>query len=385
MARDGYPMYLAARILTRDMEPKVECRYFYCSRFALRIPCFYIMEREEILDQICLGGIEVTLGKLLRRGGLTEEEVKNVAAHLGQENMLDGVIPYRELGKYRKMLEHTEMFWKYVFSHAKKSYENTAAYLIQEGMLDPVRFAMADSGWTGSMQKTLRKLLESLNYRGRLQGFYYGLYYIPENSDPGDYHAYYFEPDGNIRRKVYFSNCFFECVFSSPEGMCTGYKKTGERILPVKEDVQGNNRKIVQTVLNAVAGRALADAEELPSLMSGWHLPDAGEAQKKLARLMGKPDRTEAEIFGNMSFTDDVLDAGQTLAAPLTEDEIRENRFFSRSLSMAGLKKAPVHESAWMEGSILLCGRHVQRHLLHNRLYKYALYYRKQILERRKQ
>ena len=52
LARDGWPMYRAARILGRDVEPAVDCRYFCCSRYALRIPCFHLMDKREIADQV---------------------------------------------------------------------------------------------------------------------------------------------------------------------------------------------------------------------------------------------------------------------------------------------------------------------------------------------
>ena len=37
-----------------------------------------------------------------------------------------------------------------------------------------------------------------------------------------------------------------------------------------------------------------------------------------------RPTRKEAEVFGGMAFSDDVLDGGETLAAPLSEEQIRE-------------------------------------------------------------
>ena len=62
LARDGYPMYRAAQILSRGREPEIECRYLRCSRYALRIPSFHLIGKEAA-EQICLGGIDVTLRK----------------------------------------------------------------------------------------------------------------------------------------------------------------------------------------------------------------------------------------------------------------------------------------------------------------------------------
>lgn len=187
-----------------------------------------------------------------------------------------------------------------------------------------------------------------------------------------------------IKRKVYFSNCLFESVFSQPEGMCIGYERTEEGVAPLREEVRPGNGAILDCVTREVEEQAGAEKESLPERLLDWHIQEPGDAQRRLARLMARPTRKEAEVFGGMAFSDDVLDGGETLAAPLSEEQIRENRFLARGLSMSGLRREPVHESAWMEGSILLCGRHVGRHLWHNRLYKYALYYRKQMRERKK-
>ena len=381
LARDGWPMYRAARILSRDVDPSIDCRYFYCSRYALRIPCFHLMEKKEIADQICVGGVDVTLRRVLKRGGLDEGEVRRTAEEMGRAGELDRILSYREVRGLRESLLEGELFWKYVYSHAKKAYGTTASWIAQEGFLDPVRTAVADSGWTGSMQVTLKRLLDSMNYRGKLEGFYYGLYSLPEEVDPRDYHAYFFEPHGNIKRKVYFSNCLFECVFSQPVGMCIGYERTKDGIVPLKEKRMSDSMAVLSGVLEEVEEQAEDEKEDLPGRVTDWHIQDPGETQKKLLRLMAHPSREEAEVFGNMAFSDDLLDTGLTLAAPLNEEQIKENRFFFRSLSMTGLRNAPVYESAWMEGSILMCGRNVRRHLWHNRLYKYALYYRKQMKE----
>ena len=149
-----------------------------------------------------------------------------------------------------------ELFWSYVYRHAGEAYGPASAWIIQEGLLEPVRYAVADSGWTGSMQLTLNRLLDSMSYRGKLEGFYYGLYHIPEKADPRDYHVYYFGPEGRIKRKVYFSNCLFESVFSQPEGMCIGYERTEEGVAPLREEVRPGNGAILDCVTREVEEQA---------------------------------------------------------------------------------------------------------------------------------
>ena len=66
LARDGWPMYQAARILAEGRDSEIDCRYLKCSRYALRIPAFHLLGRSAV-QQICMRGISVTLRKVLRR------------------------------------------------------------------------------------------------------------------------------------------------------------------------------------------------------------------------------------------------------------------------------------------------------------------------------
>ena len=93
------------------------------------------------------------------------------------------------------------------------------------------------------------------------------------------------------------------------------------------------------------------------------------------------------EAFGNNLFSDDVRETSlKRVAAKLTEEEIQNQRFLNRLLIMAGIKKGTIHESAWIEGSIVKCGMQeeesetaVRKNLRHACLYKYIVYGRKQI------
>ena len=382
LARDGYPMYRAAEILSAGREPKIECRYLKCSRYSLRIPSFHLMGRDA-LEQICLGGISVTLRKVLKRGGLTEQEAEETARAMKGEKELDRILSYREVRDLRGVLARTELFWNYVSAHAAEAYDAAVGYLRSEGLLEDMDYAVADSGWTGSIQRTLRMLTASAGYKGRITGYYFGLWHIPAGVGKEEYHAYYFGPLGKIRRKVYFSNSLFECVCSEPAGMTTGYLRTQGGYVPVEEAGRIENREALELIHSAVVRRAEQEAGRLPAQSALWRPGgDTRRIHKRLAQLMSRPDRAQAEAFGRMKFTDDVLDAGHLLAPLLTEREIRQNHFWAKILSMTGIRKAPVRESAWMEGSIVRSGGAVGWHLLQNRIYKYLLYIKKDILER---
>ena len=137
LARDGWPMYQAARILAEGRDPEIDCRYLKCSRYALRIPAFHLLGRSAV-QQICMGGISVTLRKVLRRGGLTDQEIRETARAMGRRDDLDRILSYQEVRELRGPLAQTELFWRYVAAHAEEAYGAAVGYLRREGLMDRI-------------------------------------------------------------------------------------------------------------------------------------------------------------------------------------------------------------------------------------------------------
>lgn len=385
LSRDGYPMYLAAKILSKGREPSIECRYLRCSRYAWRLAAFHVMGREAA-EQICIGGVDVTPYKIFRRGGLTDEEAAETAKELRLEKRLHTPMSYQSIQAFKPKLRRCERFWRYVSAHARKAYVSAMAYLKEQGLLEEgAPFAVADSGWTGTMQKTLETLLVSAGTKPDIEGYYFGLYQLPKDADFRGYHGYYFEPWGKLRRKVHFSNSFFECVFSESERMTIGYRTTRKGMAAVLEAGEVRNQEALGAVGRAVVKYARRKKRVLPRQMDKWKIKPARRAAARLSRLMARPVKAEAEAFGSLSFTDDVLEAGNHLAPPLSEKDIRDNHVLAKILAMVlgkgkYVKGKYIKESPWLEGSIVRGGRRVKYHLWQNRMYKYALYGRKSLL-----
>ncbi|MFR1474267.1 MAG: hypothetical protein ACLSB9_00195 [Hydrogeniiclostridium mannosilyticum] len=80
-------------------------------------------------------------------------------------------------------------------------------------MLDGDPVAVVDTGWTGSIQRSLRQLLRSAGGNGGISGFCFGLYQEPKDPADGDYMAWYFS--GVLRFMTGFSltiMCWKACV-----------------------------------------------------------------------------------------------------------------------------------------------------------------------------
>lgn len=379
LARDGYTMYKVACEICSKLNLTMECRYLYCSRYALR-GAEYCLLKEDSMEYICLGGINVTFEKVMNRAGLTDAEAAEVAKQLGYTDRMTETLSYGEVKALAPILAACPTFMDRMLMHSKEKYPLVCEYLRQEGMLEDIPYAIVDSGWVGSMQKTLQHILASMGYQGALEGYYFGMYEYPKGVNTDTYHVWYFGPKEELRRKVYFNNNLFECIFSSPESMTIGYEKAGNKYRPVFEKKENPNREKVEHIMAYLEKYAslLVERYEGQELITDADFTDT--AERLLKNLMGRPTRLEAEKYGDYVFCDDVIgETSQRLAEKLTYEEIKENRFINKCVNVFLKKGKPARESAWPEASVMLVEKAGKRELAHCVLYKYVLYLRKQM------
>lgn len=378
LSRDGYQMYLVAKALSKELRYNIDCRYINVSRYSLRIPEYHLIG-EKCLDKICIGGIDVTFEKVMKRAGLNDEEAREIGKLCGYDDKYKDVISYQEVIGLKEVLKKEEQFFEYVYAHSKEAYKTAIGYLKQEGMCDNIDFAIVDSGWTGTMQQTLYNLIASTGRKPHMHGYYFGLYEIPKERN-SYYCAYYFEPKNGIRRKVNFSNCLFEAVFTSAEGMTLRYKKNGDKYEPEYDNICNPNKEMVNKHIWLIEEytKIYCDIYKEYDIISRLSYEKIPLVEKLLRNIMGNPSMDELKAYGGIQFSDDVLEGSlQKVAAELSDEEIRNQRFLNKALIMLGIKKGIIHESAWIEGSIVRNGKRVKSYLRHVKLYKYFVYIKK--------
>ena len=391
LARDGYLMYRAASVYCKRLNLPIECRYLSCSRYSIRIPMFHL-DMDEAMNYICRGGINVTMTKILNRAGLTRMQKERLLAESDIGWKKDDMIPYAKLAEIREKLEQNDYFMECVKKHSEEAMPDLEGYLIQEGLFDGTPSALVDSGWVGSMQKVLNQLIADIQKKNgfaaqiHLEGYYWGLYELPLGIKPEEYHCYYFPPGRNIREKVQFSNCLFEGIFSAPHGMTMGYKKENGRYRPIYGEISDKQKKFMELTEQ----RLMKTTEQISSGLCRDDLAtldckkDHQIIRKLLGMFMSEPTVHEAEIYGSLHFSDDVLDYGdRQMAEPMSQKELSANHLWHKALAMLGVQKVHVKESAWYEGSAVRSGKHVKRHLRCYAGYKYLLYLRKRYLWRK--
>lgn len=348
LARDGYQMLEVAHVIKEQRNYSIELRYLYCSRYALQLPVYHL--DENYLDYICTGGKELRLKQVLERGGLTEPEVDIVLQEQGKEG--DILLTYQEVRALKDTLQRSSYFNDMVLCHSKEAYETCMAYLQQEGLLDSVVYGIVDSGWIGTMQATLQKLLRSAGYVREIEGYYFGLYEIPAHMNEDRYHTFYFNPQGDYRRKIWFNNNLFEVIFSAPEGMTLGYQKDGNEYKPMFRTSKGDTRLIEQQLqlIRQFARELYIQSKDIQNVVALKKRLSGGIVWI-LKAFMTYPSREEAEVYGNIEFTDYMLDTGMTvLAEPMTREQLNVNHLFNRYWQMR--KGSYVPTSFWLMGSL---------------------------------
>lgn len=380
LARDSYPLYLIAGQYCEKLQLKLKCSYFYCSRYSLRVP-MYSENTQEALDHVCRGGIDVTLRKILIRSGFELQKAEELREYFEMDRELDAVIPYPELKNIKKELSANKKYMEMLRSVSTSKRDTVYRYFRQEGMLEE-KIGIVDSGWTGTTQKSINKIRKKCGCRTGVEGYYFGLYETPPGYDPRKYHSFYFSPKKEIMNKVFFSNCFVEIILSAPHGTTMGYKETDGRIVPVLAPYRAENKEKTEAFLETLksyTGRmmSLCSADDIRKTDIR---KDRAILQKSLRSFMWNPSPGEAEYYGTLQFSDDLLDDHmQDLAVRMSQKQLRENHFGNKILTAFGIRKKHIHESAWYEASVTRSGHAGVTHKISYSCYKLFSYIKKGI------
>lgn len=354
LSRDGYLMYRGASLLCRVCGLPLECRYLSCSRYSLRLPLFHLDHREA-LSFLCRDAIGLTSSRLLLRAGLTAEEAAALEKELSFPWSGEERLPRKALPLIRGRLEQSEAFLSLMDRRSRAALSPLVGYLGQEGLLEAASDALADSGWMGTTQMSLGKTLALMGRKSHLEGYYWGLYDLPDGARRRDYRCYYFSPERGLGRRARFSSSLFETLFTAPHGMTLGYRERRGIFLPVYGSQSGERRRAARIMEKGT----LAYVEALGSRLDrrDFFRPLKRETEGKIVErlleaLMGSPSREEAAALGALPFSDDVLAVGEK---PLAAEEERRAKTFAAA---AGLL-ADIREKAWYPGSAALadCGR----------------------------
>lgn len=310
LARDGWLMYNAAKRIAELNGIDIELRYLYCSRMSLRNAALADLG-DEAYRYLLEGGSSLTPRTILGRLRLSDSERAEVCADIGFTEDEDIELGKSAAAEFCGKLRNSAVYNGYIRSVAAHNKANALGYLKQEGLLSDEKYALVDSGWTGSMQRMFRVLT------GKSQtGYYFGLYARPSSED-GVFNAYLFDKSTPPRLVSMFNNNLFETLCSAPHGMTVVYERREDGFFPIFKERENLNKdsrllEIQERVLYEFAESYILPAE-IPDMKSRQEF-----AFPLLERLMYKPSAEIAAEYGALRFSDDPSELyAFPLAAPL--------------------------------------------------------------------
>lgn len=354
LARDGYLLCEIAKILCKKYGYDIEVRYLYCSRASLRMPSYHIISEEEMYKILLLGGYYLTPKSVLLRAGLSISERKELYGELGVDEP-DRCLGESEFNALCEKIKASEKYKSLVLERSRQAYLPLIDYLKEEGLFEGDTVALVDSGWTGSMQRSLRQLLSSAGYRGKMVGFYFGMYVTPNDADDGEYLTFYFDRRTGLRRKALFNNNLFECMLSAPHAMTLCYRYGENGVVPVLAD--GMDEKMLSLVREQIKG-ALEYAESITVDTRKYsYKRERRVCFKILKRIMTRPTREEAEMLSAFTFCDDVTEGySLSLANGEMKKSLKKYMLIHRIIrKLRGRKQDGEAELFWPYGVVAFC------------------------------
>ena len=377
MARDGYIMYRIAEQFCARFDLGIECRYLYGSRLAWRTAAYHLMGDEKY-KYIFSGGYMITPKIILKRVQAGKKQRHKIYEDINKDTHIirdkydlsneNQTLNSECMRIFAQKLKRSRVFSEYLEHISKEQLYGLSMYLRQEGVFDETAdIILVDSGWTGSIQRTLRQIAEHNMANPKITGYYFGLYAHSHDPLDGEYIAWYFMPGSRVRRMTNFNNNVFECMCASPFKMTTGYifsENTGT-YLPVFADTDNTDDENTKNGDNAEKAKLLnyyiesftADFLNNSNInFNDYSDIYLAKSRKILQRFMMNPTKTEAELFGEFKFCDDSSDSYENnLACYIDEAYLKRymiiNRFlYKKSGGRPNMELTP--DLFWFHGSL---------------------------------
>lgn len=350
LARDGYLLYQIASFLCQRHSLRVCCHYLYGSRMAWRLPSYHLLGEQELRSILFIPSQKMTPTSLLSRAGCTQEEQQYFcqAASCAWKDPNQS-LSRQEMEAFADELLNRPDFQRAFRQHSQEAYSSTLSYFQQEGLLTKRKFALVDTGWTGSMQRTLRQLLAHAGVFPKLFGFYFGMYERPKAKEDGQYFSWYFHPGSHWLRCARFNNNLLESLCLAPHPMTVGYD----------QDENGYSRP--RFALNSpAASKECALTEQVLASFSRkvpFDIPTnrwLALTKELLSHVCTNPSPGDVRVLQQYSFCDDLVEGyRQSIVSRLTREEFKPYLFFPRLYRriVRGKEPPPLF---WPEGSLAI-------------------------------
>jgi len=301
LARDGFIMQkIYNKLKDSGFTCPIDSEYLYASRRALNIPSIQSIDETDI-NFLISGTSRLTVKEFLNRIGLDAKLYQQQCYQAGFssiENIVDSGKDYGQLRQLFRLLEDA------IKNIASKERNTLQLYFKQKGLLDDKKLAFVDIGWHGSLQRSLKKLLQLMGTKPNIKGYYLGTFppaedivkqghnmsaYLCEQGKPQQFHTL-------IKQSVEI----FEFIHSAPHGSVIKIENiNGDLSCIYDQDIDhsGKLKKAKQIQQGAID--FINDYLKAGILLK--HRPiNKDLSVAPLKRLLTKPTRKEAINYGNL-------------------------------------------------------------------------------------
>ncbi|MHC3376676.1 HAD family hydrolase [Ligilactobacillus equi] len=306
-SRDGYIMMKAYQKLYPNND--VDVHYLEVSRRSLRIPTLWMDCSFDNMLTMVSPSKRIALASIFDCVGLCIDDYQNLL----NKYKFDVKVTFdrnniKHESELRKMYSELK---EDIINNSKLEYGKLIQYLKQESVIS--KFAIVDIGWSGGMQRFLKKTLDTLNIKNNIYGYYIGIadYYTRNMSVPLNMRGYLFDFKNNaneIDKRSSFVG-LFETLFLEQGGSVKNYSQKDNKIVAERyeyEYMKNGKPTSELTKVRAVQEGALRFIETIKKnnfLSKEYFTPD--ELYSGLRNTGQRPTRKDIQMFADFNFYDE--------------------------------------------------------------------------------
>lgn len=220
IARDGYILKEIADILIQKNKYPITTKYIYGSRLAWRVPSIEYNEENygDILSALLLDAENLTDAT-----GLSAKELEDFI----EKKYINKKLTIAEKAYLQDKISENKAFWGQIVRKNSEQRSLVIQYLKQEIDYSDDKFAFVDLTGSGNANNRLAKMI-NVFYSGKINTFY-----MQTNKNVA--------PETLVNRFCYMYTerafMWLEILSRAPHGQTIAYKKEGQKIVPVLEDI----------------------------------------------------------------------------------------------------------------------------------------------------
>ena len=347
LMRDGKILMDIANILSPVINSKTETSLIYCSRNSLRQACYHI--NQDHLDLLFYYLHQRTLTDVMLRLFDPKEllEFKKVS-NISEEDFLKP-LSQEDLIKMKQQIISNEKALELINKKSKKVFDCCLGYLEDCGIFEKdQKFALVDTGWTGSMLKNLQAIVNTKDKNLVLNEYFYGLHSLPSELKLENCHTFAFKPrkkKGNIGQ-----NNLLECFCGDPSGTTLSFGKIDGKNCPIlaKPNHQNQETYKKQQKLILDFAKYLINSIDISTLNNYYAL-------KLIKRICCHPTKEEALALNIYKFNADTTEYSlTTLSIPATFKQLLSMVFLGKILIKLKLMKNESLSIYWFWGTLAM-------------------------------